>query len=181
MGPDELEALAVKLGVVPAGLMELGDRIAAETRTTSQELRQTAHEAAAVSQRLTVQALEQFQYAGVERLGEALRDPVRQAGLALRDSIGRAEEAAAQLEARLRTVRRLNAVNAWRTFVASALASVVIIGVAVYAALQAHQDIARSDWIGQINAAVAAGTLAPCPSGVGICALVGNRWTMLAQ
>lgn len=181
MDPDELEALAVKLGVVAAGLMELGDRVAAETRVASHELRQAAQDAAAVSQRLTAQALEQFRHAGAELLGEALREPVRQAGLALQDSSARAEVAAAQLEARLRTAGRLNAVNAWRTFLASALASVAIIGVAVYAALQAHQDLTRSDWIGQINAAVAAGTLAPCPSGVGICALVDKRWATLAQ
>ncbi len=181
MEPEELEALAVKLGIVAAGLMELGDRIAGETQQASQGLRQTAEDAAAISQRLTAQALEQFRHAAATLLAEALRDPVRQADLALRGSIGRSETAAAQLETRLRTVGRLNAVNAWRSFVASAVASIAIIGVAVYAAQQAHQDLIRSDWAGQINAAVAAGTLAPCANGAGICAFTNNRWVTLAR
>uniref|UniRef100_UPI00066FE7DC hypothetical protein n=1 Tax=Frateuria defendens TaxID=2219559 RepID=UPI00066FE7DC len=69
--------------------------------------------------------------------------------------------------------------HAWKAFIASAIGSLAVIGVAVYMSFSAHREIARADWVSRINAAIASGKLAPCPEG-GLCARVDNRkWARL--
>jgi roadblock/LC7 domain-containing protein len=68
--------------------------------------------------------------------------------------------------------------NAWKAFLASALASLVLMGVAVDMGVQTHRDMERSEWISEINAAIANGTLAACQNG-GICAYVDKKWVRL--
>jgi hypothetical protein len=69
-------------------------------------------------------------------------------------------------------------VNVWKVFVASSVASLTAIAVAVYMGLQTHRDIVRSEWVTEINAAIAAGKLAPSADG-GLCAYENKKWVRL--
>jgi hypothetical protein len=62
--------------------------------------------------------------------------------------------------------------------VASAVASLVVIGVAVYMGLRTHQDLIRAEWTGQINAAITNGKLSRCQDG-GLCARADGKWVRL--
>ena len=81
---------------------------------------------------------------------------------------------------RVRNVGKALATSAWKAFVASALASVAVIGVAIYMGISTHRDIARAEWVGLINAAIANGKLAPCHDG-GLCARAGKKWVRIDQ
>lgn len=72
-------------------------------------------------------------------------------------------------------VGRMNASHAWKTFIASALGSLAVFAVAVYASWHARADIKRSGWVQQIDAAVESGHLTTCPEG-GLCVQAGNKW-----
>ena len=61
-----------------------------------------------------------------------------------------------------------------------AFGALAVIGVAVYMAMHAHQEMTRSEWIGQINAAIASGKLVACPDG-GLCAYIGKKLVRLDQ
>ena len=62
----------------------------------------------------------------------------------------------------------------WLAIGAFALAGVVVAGVSVYATMQANQQIQKTEWIGNINSAIANGKLTACPDG-GICAVVDKK------
>jgi hypothetical protein len=55
-----------------------------------------------------------------------------------------------------------------------ALGALAVIGTAVYMTMHVHQEITRSEWIGQINAAIANGKLVACPDS-GLCAYIGKK------
>ncbi len=64
---------------------------------------------------------------------------------------------------------------------ASAVASLAVVAVAVHVGVQAHRANVRAEWIGQINAAIANGKLARCADGDGVCARAGSKWVRLDQ
>ena len=55
-----------------------------------------------------------------------------------------------------------------------------VIGVAVYMGMHTRQDIARAEWTGLINAAIANGKLTQCSDG-GLCARAGRKWVRIDQ
>lgn len=78
----------------------------------------------------------------------------------------------------LQIVKRTNVAHAWKTFIACVIGSVAMVAVAIYVAWQSHTDIKRSEWVQQINTAIDAGQLAPCPEG-GLCVQMDNKWVRL--
>ena len=62
----------------------------------------------------------------------------------------------------------------WLAIGAFVLAGMVVAGASVYATMQANQQIQKTEWIGNINSAIANGKLTVCPDG-GICAVVDKK------
>ena len=101
-------------------------------------------------------------------------------GWTMQDGTQQIRRAIHGLEERTRGLGQALSAHAWKTFVASAVASLAVIGVAVYMVVQAHRVNVRAEWIDQVNAAIADGKLARCAEG-GVCARAGNKWVRLDQ
>ena len=85
------------------------------------------------------------------------------------------ESATQALMQQILAAKKAYATYAWKAFIACAVGSVMVIGAAVYTAVKSHQEISRTEWISQINAAIAHGKLGVCPQGEGLCAYVDKR------
>lgn len=178
--PDDLRALALQLAAFIGVLEQRGQQIVQQTQEAAHNLSQTALGAAASSERLTADAVEQFRLAAAQVVSEGMHQPMEEAGHAMQDGTQRIQAATRELETRMHKLGKALSAHAWKTFVASAVASLVVIGVAVYMGLRTHQDLIRAEWTGQINAAITNGKLARCRDG-GLCARAGNRWVRLDQ
>ncbi|MDO4640534.1 MAG: hypothetical protein Q4A84_02355 [Neisseria sp.] len=75
-------------------------------------------------------------------------------------------------------VKRLKMLQ-WTALTALIAALAISIGSAVFMMKYAHQEIARSDWVGNINKAIDNGSLARCDNGDGICAKVKGKLVRL--
>lgn len=179
MTQDDIKGLAVKLSVLVDSFENRGDEVVQQTLQASQAIHRSAEQAALTAEQITSRALEEFQQTATHTLQGSLQGPVQQADRSLQASMQKIRQATDQLEQSVRTTNRMHTATAWKAFVASALGSLAVIGVAAYMGLQAHQDIVRSEWVGQINAAIAQGNLARCPGSDGLCARVGGKWVRL--
>lgn len=175
---DDIRALALQLAAFTAALEQRGDHVVRQTHEAAQRVSDVARTAAASSEHMTADAIEQFRLAAADAVGEGLRRPLEDAGRTMRSGTQTIQAATNELEVRVRALGKTLTAHAWKTFVASALASVAVIGVAVCMGLRSHQEIARGEWVGLINAAVADGRLAPCADG-GLCAHVGKQWVRI--
>lgn len=165
-------------------LVQLLEQRSAQAVQQSQQsagaLQRAAQEAAHVSQNITAEALEEFRRVASQAVAEGLRYPLEDAEKKLQHGVASIEAATQTLNTHMKAQRARLAAYAWKTFIASALASLTMIGVAVYMAVHAHQEITRSEWISQINAAIANGKLAACSEG-GLCAYAGKKAIRLDQ
>lgn len=176
---DDIKKMAVRLAVLIDSLESRGEKATQQTLQAAQSIHQVVQDAAAVSQRVATQSLEDFRRTAAATLAEGIRPPLDEAGRTLQASLHKVLAASNALEQRLRALDRLHTAHAWKAFLASAIGSLAVIGVAVYMSLGTHREIARADWVSQINAAIAGGKLAPCPEG-GLCARLDNkRWARL--
>ena len=127
---------------------------------------------------MTAGALARFRQAAAGAMSEGLQQSLEQVRYHMRHATQDVRGAAGELENRIRTAGRLLAAHAWKSFVASATASLAVLGVAAWVGWHTHQEIVRQEWIGMINAAVDHGRLAPCAD-EGLCARAGNRWVRI--
>ncbi len=176
--PDDLRALALQLAAFTELLEQRGDHVVQQTREAALHIIETTRNAAALSERLSTGAIEQFRQAAARAVGDGMRQPMEDAARTMQGSTQNILKATNELEARVRIAGRGLTATAWKAFVASALASVAVIGVAVYMGMRTHQDIARAEWVGQINAAIANGKLVPCGGG-GLCARMDKKWVRI--
>jgi hypothetical protein len=177
---DDLRALALQLAAFTELLEQRGNHAVQQTQEAAQQISRTAQQAAASSERMTAGAIEQFRQAAASAASDGMRQPMEDAARTMQGSTQNILKATNELEARMRTAGRGLTATAWKAFVASAVASVAVIGVAVYMGMRTHQDIARAEWIGLINAAIANGKLAQCRDG-GLCARTGKKWVRIDQ
>ncbi len=178
--PDDLRALALQMAAFTQLLEQRGEQVVRQTHEAAQQLSQTAKGAAASSERMTSAAIEQFRLAAAGAVAEGMRKPMEDAGRTMQSGTRNVQTATSELEQRVRGVGRALTATAWKAFVASALASMVVIGVAVYMGVRTHRDIARAEWVELINTAIANGKLAPCPD-AGLCAHIGKKWARIDQ
>lgn len=178
--PEDIRALALQMAAFTQLLEQRGEQVVQQTQEAAQHLGQTAKAAAGSSERMTAAAIEQFRQAAAGAVADGMRWPMEEAGRTMQTGTQNIHAATAELEIRVRNVGKTLATSAWKTFVASAVASVAMLGVAVYMGINTHRDIARAEWLGLINAAIANGNLAPCHEG-GLCARAGRKWVRIDQ
>jgi len=170
---DEQQDLLVKLAAV-------AQLINSRNEETASALQRAAQEAASAAPRITAQALDEFERSAAGVIADGLRHPLEDASRKLENSVGHIESAMQRLDTHLKTRHRMFAAYAWKTFIACVLASLAVVAAAVYMGVYARQEITRSEWISQINAAVANGKLVACPGG-GLCAYSGKKLERLDQ
>ncbi|WP_426699845.1 hypothetical protein ACPPVV_10550 [Rhodanobacter sp. Col0626] len=180
MDQDDIKALAVKLAAFTDLLEQRGNEVVRQTGQAALAIDQSARNAAARSEQLTAQAVNEFKRAAADVVAQGLRQPLEEAGRVMQIGTHNIQSATAELEQRMAAIQKVHAANAWKTFIASAIASVAVIGAAAYIGVRTHQDMTRSEWVGQINTAIAKGKLATCAGG-GLCAHVGKQWVRLDE
>lgn len=178
MDQDDIKALAVKLAAVADMLERRGDAVVRQTAQAAQAIDHSAQNAAATSEHLTARAVEEFKRAAADVITQGMRQSLEEAGRSMRASTSNILTATSELERHMQAIRKAHVANAWKTFVASAVASLAVVATALYIGGRTHQDMTRSEWVGQINAAIANGNLAACADD-GLCAHVGKQWVRL--
>lgn len=179
MDQDEIKALAVKLAAFTDLLEQRSDQAVRQTEQAAQSMVYSVQQASAAAARLTASAVAEFKRAAEGLLADGLRQPLEDAGRTMQAGARNLQSATSALERQMQALQKVHAANAWKAFVASATASIVVIAAATYIGIRTHQDMVRSEWVGVINAAVASGKLAPCAEGGGLCARVKDRWMRL--
>jgi hypothetical protein len=79
-----------------------------------------------------------------------------------------------------RDVNKTHKRDAWKVFIASTLASLVMLGGSVYAIANARDEATNAHWVTGVSAVIAAGKLAPCADD-GLCVYVNRQWVRLDQ
>jgi hypothetical protein len=176
---DELRTLALQLAAFTGVLEQRGQQVVQEVHDAAQRLQHEAHGLAGTSGRLATGAADQIRQAAASAVTTGLHQSLEDAGRAMRDGTQQLQRALGELEERTRRLGKALSAQAWKTFVASAVASLAVIGGAVYVGVQAHRESVRAEWIGQINTAIANGKLARCADG-GVCARTGSQWVRLS-
>ena len=174
MATEEVKEVIVKVVKLTDHFEQRGDKVVQSTLQAAQSLNQAAQNAANTSERITAKALDSFRDVAGDVLLQGIREPLRDCDKTLQSSAHKIESATNQLEQKMNQMHNMHAANAWKAFIASAVGSLAIIGVAVYMFMSAKQEIKRTDWISSINSAVANGKLAACTDG-GICAIVDKK------
>ena len=177
---DDLRTLALQLAAFTGVLEQRGQQVVQEVHDAAQRLQHEAHGLAGTSERLAAAAIEHIRQAATNAMTSGLHQPLDDAGRSMQDGTQQIRRAIHGLEERTRGLGQALSAHAWKTFVASAVASLAVIGVAVYMVVQAHRVNVRAEWIDQVNAAIADGKLARCAEG-GVCARAGNKWVRLDQ
>ncbi|RDS80009.1 hypothetical protein [Dyella psychrodurans] len=178
MAQQDVETLAVQVGMFAHNLKELSDRVVMESHQATQRMSQTAQNLALTAESAGKQAVERLQQTAagaiVAGAGVATGDIERR----LIACAGKVEISTNALEQRIHALSMMHTANAWKAFVAATLGSVAVIAMAVYVVWHAHQNLQQVQWVEQINAAEAAGKLEPCSEG-GICVYVNKKWVRL--
>ncbi|GGA22170.1 hypothetical protein [Dyella nitratireducens] len=179
MSTLEVKALALQLSTAIDGMEKRIDHAARQSLQATRALDLQSKQSLETINNLVQQALEQFRQGARQAIEEGVRDAMGELDQAIQEGASRMDRAVSQLDQRTQHIGRFNVLHAWKTFVASALCSLAVITVAIYAGWQAHTDIKRSEWVQQINAAVEAGHLTICPEG-GLCVQVNSKWVRLS-
>ena len=181
MTQDDLKAMAVKLSMLVDSFETRGDQVVQQNAQAAETLRMAALNVSQVTQQVSASAVEEFRQAAGATLNQGLREPLAQAHKQLESSMLDVRNAAAELQRRVNQAGRVHTATAWKAFIACAIGSLLALGAAAYAAMHARTELTKAAWTSQINAAIAAGNLAPCADG-GICARVdGKHWVRLDQ
>lgn len=180
MTQDDIKAMAVKLSMLIDSFESRGDKVVQQNAQAAETIRMAAQNVSQVTQQVSGRAIEEFRQAAGTTLSQGLRAPLAQAEKELASAVLDVRNAAADLQRRISLAGHMHTATAWKAFLACAIGSLAVVGVAVYATMQARAELASAKWTGQINTAIASGNLAPC--GEGICARVdGKRWVRLDQ
>ena len=174
MEMNEIKQLLIQVSKMIEGFEERGNKVVQTNLQAAQSINQTVQNAATTSERVTQQSLQNLRELSEKALLEGIREPLKDCDKTLQSSANKIESAVHQLEQKMKQMQNMHTANAWKAFIASAVGSLAIIGVAVYMFMSAKQEIKRTDWISSINSAVASGKLAACTDG-GICALIDKK------
>jgi hypothetical protein len=181
MSEDDIKAMAVKLAMLVDSFETRGDKVVQQNVQAAETIRMAAQSVSQVAHEVSASAVEEFRHAAGATLSHGLREPLAQAEKHLESAMLDVRNAAADLQQRVSQAGRVHTATAWKAFIACAVGGLLVIGAAAYTVMRAHTEVANAAWTARINAAIAAGNLAPCADG-GICARVdGKRWVRLDQ
>jgi cation transport ATPase len=180
MDMDDIKQMAVRLAMLIDSFEKRGERVEQIVAQATQSMVQASKSSEAVAERTTSRALQDFRETAAAQLGDGLRAPVEHANQTIQTSIQNLHGAIHALEQQQRDANRTHKRDAWKVFIASTLASLVMLGGSVYAMTRAREEMANAHWVSGVNAAIEAGRLAPCGDD-GICVYANKQWMRLDQ
>ena len=172
---NEIASQVTKLALITDRIEARLGKINEQNVAASNALVDVSRNAQQTANEVTSAALERFRGIATAAIADGMRGAVGQYDQVMVDSANRAHAAIASLEERMQRAGSAHWAMAWKAFGAITLASVAVVGTAVYFVCQARQDINDAHWSKELLNATAAGKLAPCPDG-GLCAVVGKKW-----
>jgi len=178
MDMDDIKQMAVKLAMLIDSFERRGEHVEQIVSQAAQSMMQAAKTSETVAERTTNQALQDFRQAAVMQLGDGLREPIERVDRTLRTSMQSLHAATHALEQQQLDANRVRKRDAWKVFIASTLASLVMLGGGIYTIVKAREESVNAHWASSVDAAIKAGRLVPC-AGDGICVYAGNQWMRL--
>lgn len=175
---DEIKNLILKVSRMTDHFEERGNKIVQTTLQASQHMTQTTQSVASNAERITNKALESFKAVAGEVLTKSLDESLKVCNNQLLANANQFVAMSDMLERRIWQMQKIHVANAWKAFIACAIASFAVIGVAIYSFISSQQEIERKDWVSAINVAAKNGKLTTCADG-GICANVNNKLVRL--
>lgn len=107
-------------------------------------------------------------------LSNAMQKPIEEHNHSLKNMRDNLIQTANSVEKHMQeSVKKLKRI-VWTAMGAFTLAGVVVVGASIYAMMQANQKIKQSEWVGNINTAIANGKLTVCADG-GLCAVFNGK------
>jgi hypothetical protein len=180
MKRTDVEELAVKLGMLAAGLKELGERLIRQTEQAQAELTTTAKTLACTAEASARTATTDL----MSHAGKAILASTEGAAADLERAMGDAAStvtrAGTGLESKINELRRLHALSVWKALFATGGALVAITGAAGVAGWHTYAARVDAAWADELHEAGLKGTLRRCPEG-GVCVYVNKRWHRLAR
>ena len=174
MQTDDIKQLAIKLAAVADSFEARGDKSVHAIGQSAKSIAYAAQQAASSSEQLTRQAVLAFKEEASVALAQGLDTPLAECKHKLQASAHALEQATSDLQRQMEVARKAHVATAWKAFIVSAVACVLVLAVAGYVLFTTVREVKRSEWVGAINAAVANGKLVACPDG-GICANVDRK------
>jgi prefoldin subunit 5 len=180
MDTDDIKQMAVKLAMLIDSFEKRGERVDQVVAQAAQAMMQASKNSEVVAERSTNLALQEFRQTAAMQLGQGLRQPVELANQAIQASMQQLHALINECEVLQRDVNRSHKRDAWKVFIASTLASLVVLSGSVYAIANAREESANAHWVSGVSDVIAAGKLAPCADD-GLCVYVNNQWVRLDQ
>lgn len=114
-----------------------------------------------------------------QKVNEAVGGPLKTFGSDVEKLCLKFAAVTERAEAQQRAAEKRLKIFQWTALSALALSALISIGSALWVLSYAKQEIARSEWVGDINKAVDKGKLIRCADGQGICANIRGRLVRL--
>lgn len=177
---EDIEALAIKLGMLTAGLKDLGDRLTEDAQHATRDMTESARLLASAAEESAREASAQLETNATAVLVAATRAATEDMERALADSSTRLANSSSALEQRMTSLRRLHATSTWKAFLAASVAALVAVVAACSLTWYAIDRVQEANWLDELQRARANGVLRSCPEG-GVCAYANKRWHRLSH
>lgn len=180
MKRTDVEELGVKLGMLAAGLKELGERLIQQTEQAQAELTNTAKALACTAEASARTATTDL----MTHAGKAILASTQGAAADLERAMAHAASVvtrtSSSLEERIDGLKRLHSLSVWKALFATggAVATLIMATCAVGWSAYAHKEDAA--WSNDLHEARLRGNLRRCPEG-GVCVYINKRWHRLAR
>jgi hypothetical protein len=178
MDMDDIKQMALKLSMLIDSFEKRGDRVEQIMAQAAQAITQASKNSEAVAERTTSQALKDFRQTAATQLGDGLRAPVEHASRTLQTSMHDLQAVVSTFVQQQGEAKKSRKRDAWKIFIASTLASAIMLGGSIYAIAKAREETTNARWISGVNAAVEEGKLAPCED-AGVCVYANKQWIRL--
>jgi len=180
MDRTDVEELAVKLGMLAAGLKDLGERLTRQTEWAQTELARAANALASTAEASARQATSDL----MSHAGKAILASTQAVTADLEhvivDASSTVTRASTGLEEKIHALKRLHALSVWKALFATGGALLAIAAATCTIGWSTYTYREDTAWAGELHEARIRGSLRPCPEG-GVCVYVNKRWHRLAR
>lgn len=178
---EDLKQLALKMSMVVDHLEQRCQNAIHLSEQATLSLQKTLESIQQVNINLQQQALARFQKDTQASLHNGFREPLTNLNEQVRNQVYALEKANQQLNQTMRSSHKLFILNNWKVFAASLGILIAALMYSTYAVNQGRTQIARAEWIEQINTAISKGKIVQCSSDGGLCTNIGGKSYRLDQ
>lgn len=178
---EDFKQLALNMSVVVDHLEQRCQKAIHLAEQASLNLQKTLDSVQHINAHLQQQALAQFEKNTQASLNNGFKQPLANLNQQVNNQVSALEIASQRLSQSMQSNHRLFILNNWKVFAASlAILSTALI-YSAYTVKQARTEIARAEWVGQINSAITKGKITSCSPDGGLCANINGKAYRLDQ